>query len=103
MPVFGAPALAREVVARLFPIAAVVGLLVGIFVYRPARRLPWFLLAGAQLLNLTGDIVNFLQTEVFHIDQYPSPADLCYLAAYPMIGVALVMFVRRRTPGSHLS
>jgi len=101
LPVFDAPPLARDLVSQLFPIGATVALVVGIRTNRPVRRLPWVLLALAQAANLTGDMINLLQNQVFHVDQYPSPSDVCYLVAYPIIGVALVLFVRRRTPGSH--
>jgi diguanylate cyclase (GGDEF)-like protein len=72
-------------------------------VNRPARRLPWYLLAAGEASNLTGDLVGTIQRNVLHIDPYPSAADIFYLAAYPVLGVALVLLVRRRTPGSHTS
>jgi len=101
LPAFDAPPLARDLVSQLFPIGATAALVAGIRLYRPARRLPWILLALAQAANLTGDLINLLQNQVFHVDQYPSPSDVCYLVAYPLVGAALVLFVRRRTPGSH--
>ena len=101
LPPLGAPAMARDLVSQLFPIGATGALAAGIAVHRPPRRLPWVLLAVAQACNLIGDLINFVQNNVFHVDQYPSPSDVCYLAAYPVIGVALVLLVRRRTPGSH--
>ena len=101
LPALHAPAITRDVVSQAFPVGATVALAVGIRAHRPPRRLPWVLLAVAQASNLTGDVINFVQNHVLHVDQYPSPADVCYLAAYPVIGIALVLFVRRRTPGSH--
>jgi diguanylate cyclase (GGDEF)-like protein len=93
--------LVTDLIALVFPVAATGGLLAGIRMNRPPRRLPWVLLLVGEAFNLLGDLVGTIQRNVFHIDPYPSAADICYLLAYPILGVALVLFVRRRTPGSH--
>jgi two-component system, cell cycle response regulator len=98
---FKPPAVLTDLAALVFPVAATGGLVAGIAMNRPARRLPWVLLAAGEGANLLGDLVGTVQRNVFHVDPYPSLADVCYLLAYPIIAVALVMFVRRRTPGSH--
>jgi diguanylate cyclase (GGDEF)-like protein len=85
----------------LFPVLATAGILAGVAMYRPARRMPWLLLAAGQGANLLGDLIGTFERNVFHADPYPSVADPVYLLAYPFLVVALVMFIRRRTPDSN--
>ena len=69
-------------------------IVVGIVVHRPARALPWWLLAAAVSLYGVGDVIQHFLTGVF-----PSLADAFYLAAYPVSVVALVLLVRCRSGG----
>ncbi|MEW1956583.1 bifunctional diguanylate cyclase/phosphodiesterase [Kineococcus sp. NPDC059986] len=84
----------RAVVYEVLPLASAAALVVGALVHRPPRRLPWLLLAAGQLCSATGDAVfSWLQTWQ-HVEPYPSVADVCYLAAYPLQAVALVLLTR---------
>jgi two-component system cell cycle response regulator len=73
--------------------------LAGIAVNRPPGRLPWLILAAAQGMYSIGDTLYFVLHTVLHRDGYPDLADVFYLAQYPLICLALVVFIRRRTPG----
>jgi len=75
-----------------------VALVLGARRHRPARRLPWYLLAGGQSLYAAADFCFYLMRSVYGIDQYPSYDDLLYLASYPMLAAGVVAFVRARTP-----
>lgn len=101
LPLTKPPAVATDLMSLVFPVAATTAVIAGILLHRPPRRLPWVLLAVGEGCNLLGDLIGTIQRNVFHIDPYPSGADVGYLLAYPVIGVALVLFVRRRTPDSH--
>ena len=72
----------------------------GVMVHRPAHPLPWWLLAGAVTVFASGDITYDVLTLVLHQDNpFPSFADVCYLAMYPLAATGLVLLVRRRTGG----
>ena len=57
---------------------------VGIALYRPEPRSSLLLLATGILMTAIGDILYGISQPV------PSPADIVYLAAYPVMGIALV-------------
>ncbi|MER8225187.1 hypothetical protein ABTZ58_32390 [Streptomyces sp. NPDC094143] len=60
-------------------------LLIGTHVYRPAHRWPWWVLAAGLLTFIAGDTYYFVMEE--HLgasNPFPSPADACYLAMYPL-------------------
>ncbi|GIE85668.1 diguanylate cyclase (GGDEF) domain-containing protein [Actinoplanes regularis] len=65
---------------------------------RRSRRLPWLLLAAGQFFYTVGDVAYYVAHAVFDSDAFPSVADLFYLLQYPLVGAALVLLVRRRTP-----
>jgi diguanylate cyclase (GGDEF)-like protein len=67
-------------------------LVTGVVLHEPAARLGWMLLAAGQLLSAIGDAVDFVRPGAVW-------ADACYLGMYVLITAALVVFVRRRTPG----
>ena len=79
-------------------VVAVLGVLGGMRLNRSPERRPWLfaaggaaLIAGAQAFVLV-DALRGVQTT------YPGAADALQLLAYPLFGVALLIFVRRRTP-----
>ena len=75
--------------------AAAVG--VGTARNRPARKLPWILVALALTAFALGDVVYDLLTKVFdQVDPYPSLADAFYLATYPLFAGGLLVMVRSR-------
>jgi diguanylate cyclase (GGDEF)-like protein len=78
-------------------VASAACLFVGAWWQRRRRPLPWVLLGVAMLLWTAGDVVFERYAEV-----YPSPADILYLAGYPVLAAALVVLVHRRIRGSGL-
>ncbi len=79
----------------------VVALLAGPLVHRPRTSAPWLWLAAGQAAFLVGDVIWFSDAMIGN-PAFPSAADLAYLAAYPMLGVGLVLFVRARRPTMRL-
>ncbi len=66
---------------------------------RARPRLLWLALAGGVSLFFGGDLLWTLDDLVFHIAPFPSAADALYLAAYPVLAVALLAMLRRSQPG----
>src|SRR5579859_211506 len=80
--------------------SGVAAIIAGTVINQPARRLPWFFLAGANLSFAAGEIIFVLLTHLLHGKvPYPSIADVFYLAAYPLYAAGLIIFVRWRTAG----
>jgi diguanylate cyclase (GGDEF)-like protein len=65
---------------------------------RPLRVPLLFISAGA-LSAVAGDVIFWVLTLLDGEVAYPSPADVAYLATYPLISAGLLIIVRRRTPG----
>ncbi|MET8096884.1 aminotransferase class I/II-fold pyridoxal phosphate-dependent enzyme [Streptomyces sp. NPDC005236] len=91
------------------PLWAVIGLggvaamLTGIIVNRPAHRWPWLLLASGLLAFAAGDTSYNVMESYFHFNNpFPSVADACYLACYPLFAAGLYGLVRYRWPGHDL-
>jgi two-component system, cell cycle response regulator len=72
----------------------------GIAVHRPARPLPWILIAVGQFSYTCGDVAYMVLAAHGRYD-FPSLADAFYLAQFPLVTGALVVIIRRRTPGWH--
>jgi diguanylate cyclase (GGDEF)-like protein/PAS domain S-box-containing protein len=71
--------------------------LVGVRLHRPARRLPWYLLAAVLVSFTAGDTsYNILVRFLHDPNPFPCPADVPYLAVYPMLAGALLIFIRAR-------
>ena len=77
--------------SALFHYVGAVAVLLGIRWHRPVDRWPWYLLAAALLALGSGD--SLLYGSMSDI------ADLCYLAAYVALTVALLRLVRARSRG----
>ncbi|XVU27669.1 putative bifunctional diguanylate cyclase/phosphodiesterase [Actinoplanes sp. CA-054009] len=76
--------------------AAVV--LVGIRLHQPSRKLPWYLLSAVVACFTLGDTTyNVLTDFLGYANPFPSLADLFYLIIYPMLAVALLIFIRARS------
>ncbi|SHN75049.1 GGDEF domain-containing protein [Cryptosporangium aurantiacum] len=98
-PLLGVSELARNVLYWTLDASAVVVLLLGVRLYRPNTRWPWWLLAIGQLSALFADITFYGASLIDVTLPYPSVADLLYLLQYPLAGAALFLLIRRRTPG----
>jgi len=72
--------------------------LVGVARYRPAHRAPWLVLAAAMGSFAVAQTLFAVNHLLLDDMSFPAPADGFYLAFYLLVTVALVLFVRRRTP-----
>ena len=75
--------------------SAVVAALLGAWMNRPDRRLPWILMAVGQASFVAGDLMwNYY--EAIGEEPFPSFADVLYLGGYPFIALGLFLLIRRR-------
>jgi diguanylate cyclase (GGDEF)-like protein len=61
--------------------------------------LPWIMVGAGFLLFVTGDLLFTLNEYVFHVDTFPSSADVPYLVGYPILAIGLAALVRRAGTG----
>jgi hypothetical protein len=99
LPVLNVDRVVQSLVFIVVSTAAAIAVLVGVYINKPASRFPWLVLAAAQGMYSIGDTVYFVLHTVLGREDYPDLADLLYLMQFPLICWALVIFVRRRTPG----
>lgn len=83
--------LVYDAVAVSAPLAVVAG----IVLYRPARVLPWALVALGCALTAAGEIIWEVY-EALGRNPFPSVADVLYLAGYPALGAGFVLLARGR-------
>jgi two-component system, cell cycle response regulator len=83
---------AHKALFILIVASSVAALVTGILVHEPGARSGWLLLAAAQLLRTIGDAIASVKPAALWVDA-------CYLAMYVLLTAALLVFVRRRTPG----
>jgi diguanylate cyclase (GGDEF)-like protein len=79
--------------------ACAAAIVVGVRLHAPTRRAPWYLFAAAQTFSGGGDLVWTVYAEVLHVDPFPSPGDVLYLASYPLFTLGLFLLIRGRTAG----
>lgn len=79
--------------------SAVAAIVVGLRWHRPARPLPWRLIAGAQGLFVVGDALFSVNELVLGIDPFPSLADALYLPGYPVLAAGLTLLALSRSSG----
>jgi signal transduction histidine kinase len=81
-------------------LTAVIAIVVGVWMHRPSKRLPWLLFALGQLLFVGGDVLAYNYPVFFgHELPFPSPADAFYIAVFPTIVVGLLLLIRQRGGG----
>src|SRR4051812_14250180 len=73
--------------------------LVGVRLNRPARRLPWYLIAVALACFTSGDTAYNLIIAVGGTPSFPGLADLFYLLVYPLLTGGFLIMVRARSGG----
>ena len=93
------PDLQASIVYQLTGLSAVVAILIGTRLHRPARRGIWYGLAGGLAVFVAGDLVYTAYIYVLHREPFPSPADALYLASYPFLAASLLVMIRSRTGG----
>ena len=93
-----------------FPAASIAGavaVVLGVWRHRPKRPLGFVLLTLAQLSLAGGDLV-YLHLELTAGDEgwaedwHDPVANAFFIARVPLLAMALVVFIRRRTPGWHM-
>jgi diguanylate cyclase (GGDEF)-like protein len=89
------PTAGQIAVYHLIGLVAVGGIVAGVRLHR-LRPLPWMLLAAGQLTFVAGDALWDVYEYVLHVAPTPSPADLLYLAGYPLLAAGLALLGRRR-------
>ncbi|WP_436519552.1 putative bifunctional diguanylate cyclase/phosphodiesterase [Actinoplanes sp. HUAS TT8] len=77
--------------------SSAVAVLVGVRLYRPAQRLPWYLTSAALAFFTTGDSWYNLILAIGRQPGFPGLADLFYLLVYPLITGAFLLFIRARS------
>jgi hypothetical protein len=91
------PHVALHPIYDVVGLSSVVAVVVGVIRNKPAFRWPWILLALGQLGFVVGDMIRAFYEEILKITSpFPGPADVAYLAAYPIMAAALILFVRSR-------
>ena len=102
LPVFGLDGV-LSLATPVFAAASVAAVVAGTAAYRPTGRLPWLLLAGAQLLYVIADGANIVNVHARHDTTFPALQDAFHLARFPVLVVALAILTWRRTPGWRLT
>jgi hypothetical protein len=75
---------------------SVLAILAGVWIHRPARPLPWLLLAAGFACFVAGEIVWHVYWFGLGQDPFPSVADVFYLAGYPLLAAGLLILARDR-------
>ena len=88
------------------PVGVVIGvfgvlsIVVGVHLWRPESRAPWYLLAAGVAFYVLGDFIYMKLTEQYGSEPpFPSVADIAYYALYPLLGASLFLTLRRQMPG----
>ena len=90
----------RAVAWGLLGLSGATALVAGPVLHRPARRAPWLLLAAGSLCLLAGQLLALAHAgRAGRPPAFPSPADGCYLAAYPLYLAGLALFIWGRATG----
>ncbi|MEV6597569.1 bifunctional diguanylate cyclase/phosphodiesterase [Actinoplanes sp. NPDC051346] len=74
-------------------------IIVGVRRHRSLRPAMWYWFAAGQLTWAAGDLVWEYYRYVLGEEPYPSPADVVYLSAYPMLVAGMLMLIRGRERG----
>ena len=82
----------------LIVLSGVAAVLAGVVLNRPARRVPWLLLAAALACFGAGQLSFLIAAELRVVLPFPSFADLLYLLEYPLAAAGLLVFIYWRTP-----
>jgi diguanylate cyclase (GGDEF)-like protein/PAS domain S-box-containing protein len=88
----------RIVAWSLIIFSGVAAVLTGVMLNRPARKVPWLLLAAALACFGAGQLSFLIAAELRVILPFPSFADLLYLSEYPLAAAGLLIFIKWRTP-----
>jgi signal transduction histidine kinase len=87
----------RNVLYNVGEAGAILAIAVFVSRYRPSAAHAWLLLAGGLSMFWIGDML-WAVYEIGGRDPYPSPADIFYIAGYPLLAAGLFAATRRRMP-----
>ena len=93
------PDLQASIAYELVGLSAMVSILIGMRLHRPARRGIWYTLAAGLGVFVAGDAVYIVYVYLLHREPFPSPADGLNLASYPLLAASLLVMIRSRTGG----
>ncbi len=82
----------------LLCLSGVSGIIAGLALNRPARKLPWVLLAAALTCFGAGQMSFLVAEQMGTALPFPSFADAFYLSCYPLAAAGLLGFVAARSP-----
>jgi diguanylate cyclase (GGDEF)-like protein/PAS domain S-box-containing protein len=82
----------------LIALSGVAAVLTGVVLNRPARKVPWLLLAASLACFGAGQLSFLIAAELKVVLPFPSFADLLYLSEYPLAAAGLLIFIKWRTP-----
>jgi diguanylate cyclase (GGDEF)-like protein/PAS domain S-box-containing protein len=82
----------------LISLSGVIAVLAGLVLNRPARKVPWLLLAAALACFAAGQLSLLIATLLRMMLPFPSFADALYLSCYPLVAAGLLIFIYWRTP-----
>ncbi len=91
---------AQTPVGLILGLSAVAAVLVGVWLHSPKPALPWYLLAAGQLCFVIGDLIAGTLVRVGRTPAMASPADLFYLAGYPILTLGLALLIVKRPLGA---
>ena len=94
------PGGAQTALYHLIGLVAVAGIVAGVRLHRLPRPLPWLLLAAGQFAFVLGDGLWDAYDLILGTAPSPSPADVLYLAGYPLLAAGLALLGRRRSADS---
>ena len=79
-------------------LSGVLAIAAGVVINRPARTLPWLLLAAANLSFAAGQVSFLVLTQIMKVQvPFPSFADILYLSTYPLYAAGVLIFIWWRT------
>jgi diguanylate cyclase (GGDEF)-like protein len=102
IPAHGPGIAARVAVYCLTSASAAIAVLWGVLRHRPRPRSAWLLLGASQVIYAAADSTFYIRHYLLGLVDYPSAADPLYLGHYPLVVAALLLLIRRRTPGRDL-
>nr|WP_308129277.1 EAL domain-containing protein [Actinoplanes polyasparticus] len=91
-----ADSVARSVAYDVIGLVSALMIAVAVRRRRPSQPALWWWMAAGQAVWVLGDVLYSVYDKVFHVAPFPSPADVFYLASYPLTLAGLAMVVRTR-------
>ena len=82
----------------LLGLTGVGAIVAGVALNRPARKMPWLLLAVANACFIAGQLSFLVAERIRVVLPFPSFADVLYLMEYPLYAAAALVFIRFRSP-----